>query len=89
MSSTVWKRHPLEKYLKIFLLIFRFATTEMMHQYGVLLQSYLENGEFVNDCIFTMMFHVGCLGEITALFEPNIIKIYSKIWATDYDLRDV
>lgn len=61
----------------------------MMHQYGILLQNYVTNGDFVNDCIFTMMFHVQCLGEITALFEPNIIKIYSKIWATDYDLKDV
>lgn len=36
----------------------QFATVEIMHQYGLLLEDFRENGAFVNDCIFTMMHHV-------------------------------
>lgn len=68
----------------------RFATVEMMQKYGILLESFLENGEFVNDCILTMMYHVGGeLGKVTALFQPIILKSYSKIWETEYKLCDV
>lgn len=68
----------------------RFATVEMMQQYGILLESFQENGEFVNDCILTMMHHVGGeLGKVTALFQPVILKTYSKIWETEYELCDV
>lgn len=62
----------------------------MMQQYGILLESFLENGEFVNDCILTMMYHVGGdLQQVTALFQPVILKTYSKIWETEYELCDV
>lgn len=74
----------------------RFATVEMMQQYGILLESFQENGEFVNDCVLTMMYHVGTMhnvgGEmdkVTALFQPVILKTYSKIWETEYELCDV
>lgn len=68
----------------------RFANVEMMQQYGILLESFLENGEFVNDCILTMMYHVGGeLGEVMALFQPVILKTFSKIWETEYELCDV
>lgn len=62
----------------------------MMQQYGILLENFQENGEFVNDCILTMMYHVGGeLGKVTALFQPVILKTYSKIWETEYELCDV
>lgn len=68
----------------------RFATVEMMQQYGILLENFLENGEFVNDCILTMMYHVGGeLQQVSALFQPVILKTYSKIWETEYELCDV
>lgn len=67
-----------------------FATVEMMHQYGILLESFQENGEFVNDCILTMMYHVGGeLGKVNALFQPVILKTCSKIWETEYEMCDV
>lgn len=69
---------------------FRFATFELMHQYGLLLEDFRENGEFVNDCIFTMMHHIGGdLGHIDILFQPMILKTFSKIWETEYELCDV
>lgn len=62
----------------------------MMQQYGILLEGFLENGEFVNDCILTMMYHIGGeLGKVTALFQPVILKTYSRIWETEYELCDV
>ncbi|XP_055295111.1 protein timeless isoform X3 [Sitodiplosis mosellana] len=67
----------------------QFATVEMMQQYGILLEGFLENGEFVNDCILTMMYHIGGeLGKVTALFQPVILKTYSRIWETEYELCD-
>lgn len=61
-----------------------------MQQYGILLENFLENGEFINDCILTMMSHVGGgLGKVTALFQPVILKTYSKMWECEYELCDV
>lgn len=61
-----------------------------MQQYGLLLENYYENGEFVNDCIFTMMHHIGGdLGHVTTLFQPVILKTYSRIWETEYEICEV
>ncbi|KAJ3653394.1 hypothetical protein Zmor_012648 [Zophobas morio] len=67
----------------------QFATVEIMRQYGLLLESFKENGEFVNNCIFTMMHHIGGdLEHVTTLFQPSILKTFSQIWETDYELCD-
>lgn len=67
----------------------RFATVEMMYQYGLLLEHFQNNGEYVNNCIFTMMHHVGGdLKSISTLFQPIILKTFSQIWETDYDICD-
>lgn len=67
----------------------RFATIEVMQQYGLLLTDYQENGEFVNDCVFTMMHHIGGdIGQVALLFQPNILKTFSQIFETEYDLCD-
>ncbi|XP_053697294.1 protein timeless isoform X5 [Sabethes cyaneus] len=67
----------------------KFATTEIMHQYGLLLENFRGNGAFVNDCIFTMMHHVGGdLEQIDVLFQPGILKTYSQIWETEYEICD-
>jgi hypothetical protein len=69
---------------------FRFATVEIMRQYGLLLESFKENGEFVNNCIFTMMHHIGGdLEHVATLFQPSILKTFSLIWETDYEICDV
>jgi timeless len=68
----------------------QFATVDIMHHYGILLESFNENGEFVNDCIFTMMHHVGGdLSQVAILFQPIILKTYSQIWETEYEICDV
>lgn len=83
-----------EKVLQIYIVfcvvLLRFATVEVMQRYGLLLESFYENGEFVNDCIFTMMHHIGGdLGQVTTLFQPIILRTYAQIYATNYQLCEV
>lgn len=67
----------------------QFATLEIMKQYGLLLEDFKENGEFVNNCVFTMMHHIaGDLEHISTLFQPSILKTFSQIWETDYEICD-
>ncbi|XP_018336534.1 protein timeless [Agrilus planipennis] len=66
-----------------------FSSSEIMHQYGILLENFQENGEFVNNCVFTMMHHVaGDLDNVSSLFQPHILKTFSSIWETDFDICD-
>lgn len=61
-----------------------------MRQYGILLEDFKHNGEFVNNCILTMMHHIGGdLKNVSMLFQPSILKSFSQIWETDYELCDV
>lgn len=72
------------------LCVFRFSTVEVMYHYGLLLTDFEHNGEYVNDCIFTMMHHIGGkIEQITSLFQPVILKTFSKIYETEYMLCDV
>uniref|UniRef100_A0A8D8UQR2 Protein timeless n=1 Tax=Cacopsylla melanoneura TaxID=428564 RepID=A0A8D8UQR2_9HEMI len=67
----------------------QFTNKEVMYNYGVLLENFDDNGEFANNSIFTMMHHVGGdLTQLSSLFQPHILKSFSKMWETDYDLRD-
>ncbi|XP_050510976.1 protein timeless isoform X1 [Diabrotica virgifera virgifera] len=66
-----------------------FATVEIMRQYGILLENFKQNGEFINNCIFTMMHHMGGdLNHVETLFQPSILKTFSQIWETDYEICD-
>ncbi|XP_026280946.1 protein timeless isoform X2 [Frankliniella occidentalis] len=67
----------------------QFGTVEVMHNYGLLLEDFLNNGEFVNDCILTMMHHVaGDLSQVSVLFQPLILRSLSGIWESDCELCD-
>lgn len=67
-----------------------FAAMDLLHWYGYLLEDFHENGDFVNDCIFTMLHHVaGDLGQVAMLFQPIILKEFSKIWDTEFVMCDV
>ena len=64
-----------------FIYFFRFATVEVMRQYGQLLEGFDSNSEFVNDCVFTMMHHVcGDLNTPETLFIPQVLETFSEIW---------
>lgn len=61
-----------------------------MKKYGVLLESFRENGEFVNNCVFTIMHHIGGdLENVSTLFQPSILRTFSQIWESDYEICDV
>lgn len=65
----------------------QFATPEIMHQYGLLLESFAENGEYVNDCIFTLMHHVGGeLDSLFTLFQPKILKTLTSIRKSEFEI---
>ncbi|XP_046676926.1 protein timeless-like isoform X1 [Homalodisca vitripennis] len=67
----------------------QFASEDVMKQYGVLLACYMDNGEMVNNCIFTMMHHVaGDLEKVSVLFQPSILKSFTMILKTEFEIRD-
>lgn len=59
----------------------KFCTKTIMARYGTALEGFRTNEPFVNDCIFTMLHHVGCdLREIALVCQPNILRYFAKIW---------
>lgn len=59
----------------------QFCTKTIMARYGTALEGFRTNGPFVNDCIFTMLHHVGCdLREIALVCQPNIMRHFASIW---------
>ncbi|XP_063530758.1 protein timeless-like [Cydia strobilella] len=67
----------------------QFATPEIMYQYGLLLEDYAVNGEFVNDCVFTIMHHVGGeLDSLNTLYQPKILKTFTSIWKSEFEVCD-
>lgn len=62
-----------------------FCTKTIMTRYGTALEDFRTNETFVNDCIFTMMHHVGCdLHEIALVCQPNILRCFAKIWEESF-----
>ncbi|XP_063374994.1 protein timeless-like [Cydia amplana] len=67
----------------------QFAAPEIICQYGLLLEEYAVNGEFVNDCVFTIMHHVaGELDSLTSLYQPKILKTFTYIWKSEFEVCD-
>ncbi|XP_061707871.1 protein timeless-like isoform X1 [Cydia pomonella] len=67
----------------------QFATPEIMYQYGLLLEDYAVNGAFINDCVFTIMHHVGGeLDSLISLYQPKILKTFTSIWKSEFEICD-
>lgn len=65
-----------------------FCTKTIMARYGTALEDFRTNETFVNDCIFTMMHHVGCdLGKIALVCQPNILRSFAKIWEESFQVH--
>lgn len=65
----------------------QFATVDIMNHYGALLANFQDNGEYVNDCIFTMIHHIGGdLNQAGMLFQPIFLKTFSKILDTEFEV---
>lgn len=57
-----------------------FSTTTIMGQYCRLLENFTKNSTEVNDCIFTMMYHVaGDVNRPEVLLQLPILKIFTEI----------
>ena len=58
-----------------------------MRQYGRLLENFATNEETVNDCIFTIMHHIaGDLRAVNVLLQPQILRVFLKIWKEGFEL---
>ena len=70
--------------------ICRFAVAGVMQKYGLLLQGYLDNDHHVNNCVFTMMYHVaGDCGKYEVLLQPDILHTFTRILDADVPVTTV
>lgn len=61
-----------------------------MQKYGMLLQSYVDNDRHVNNCVFTMMYHVaGDCGKSDVLLQPDILQTFTHILDEDIPITTV
>ncbi|XP_046633334.1 protein timeless-like isoform X2 [Daphnia pulicaria] len=67
----------------------QFCTKTIIARYAMALENFKTNGLLVNDCIFTMLHHVGCdLDRVDLLIEPVILRTFSKIWEDAFNICD-
>ncbi|XP_057369817.1 protein timeless-like isoform X2 [Daphnia carinata] len=65
----------------------QFCCRTIIDRYGTALRDFKTNGSFVNDCIFTVLHHVGIdLGQVDLLCDPVILRNFSQIWASEFKL---
>ena len=65
-----------------------FCTKTILSQYGTALEDFMTNGHFVNDCIFTMLHHIGCdLGRPDLLCDAVFLRSFSKMLMGGFHVR--
>ena len=58
-----------------------------MRQYGYLLETFTENDDYVNDCVFTIMHHIaGDLRAVNVLLQPQILRLFLHIWKNAFEI---
>ncbi len=63
----------------------QFCSRAILDRYGNALEDFKTNGAFVNDCILTILHHVGGdLGRTELLCEPDILRPFTKICHEDF-----
>lgn len=68
--------------------LYQFCSRAILDRYGNALEDFKTNGAFVNDCILTILHHVGGdLGRTELLFEPDILRPFTKICDEDFTVR--
>ena len=66
----------------------QFCSRTILSRYGTALEDFKTNGPFVNDCILTVLHHIGAdLGRADLLCEPVILRPFSKIWEEEFNVR--
>ncbi|KAI9557987.1 putative TIMELESS/TIM-1 protein [Daphnia sinensis] len=67
----------------------QFCTETIVNRYGIALEDFRTNSSFVNDCIFTLMHHVGVdLGRPDLLCQQGILHSFRDIWEEDLNICD-
>lgn len=65
----------------------QFCSRTVLSRYGTALEDFKTNGPFVNDCILTVLHHIGAdLGRADLLCEPVILRPFSKIWEEEFNV---
>ena len=65
----------------------QFSTRKIISCYGSALQDFKTNGPFVNDCILTLLHHVGAdLGRADLLCDSAVLRPFCKIWEEKFDV---
>jgi timeless protein len=65
----------------------QFCSRTVLARYGMALEDFKTNGPFVNDCIMTVLHHIGAdLGRADLLCEPVILRPFSKIWEEEFNV---
>lgn len=68
----------------------QFCSTTVLAHFGAALEDFKTNGPFVNDCIMTVLHHIGAdLGRADLLCDPIILRPFSKIWGEDYNVSSL
>ncbi len=59
----------------------QFCSPTILSRYGTALKDFKTNDPFINDCIMTVLHHIGIdLGRIDLLCDPTILRPFSEIW---------
>ncbi|KZS11311.1 putative Protein timeless [Daphnia magna] len=67
----------------------QFCTETIVNRYGIALEDFRTNSTFVNDCILTLLHHVGVdLGRADLLCEQEILRSFRDIWEEDLNICD-
>jgi len=67
----------------------QFCNAAVMDRYGRALEDFRTNGPFLNDCIMTILHHVGTdLGRADLLCTPIILKPFGKMWEEEFNMCD-
>jgi timeless protein len=65
-----------------------FCTKTILLRYGTALEDFKTNGHFINDCIFTMLHHIGGdLGRPDLLCDAVFLRTFSKILNGGFNVR--
>ncbi|XP_057380232.2 LOW QUALITY PROTEIN: protein timeless-like [Daphnia carinata] len=67
----------------------QFCTETIVNRYGIALEDFRTNSTFVNDCILTLLHHVGVdLDRVDLLCEQGILRSFRDIWEEDLNICD-
>ena len=66
----------------------QFCTKTILNRYGTALADFKTNSIFINDCIFTVLHHVGIdLGRPDLLSDLIILEPFSQMWTCEFNVE--